>query len=280
MKLDSSLKFSVLMPVYIKENPGYLCQSLNSILLDQTTKPDEIVIVEDGPLTEELYDALAQFYKQFPDIIKIYKLESNMGMGYAMNYGLNKCRNEWIFRMDSDDIALPTRFEKQLEIIQTGKYDVVGSATEEFNITEGDLRQFRIMPENHADIIKFMKLRNPINHMTVAFRKETAIKAGGYWDKRYFEDYNLWYEMFKVGAKFYNLKEVLVNARVGNNMVERRSGYAYYQYENELMKKFLKDKFISSFEYGIVLSIKLVLRILPVKILSVFYQKFLREANN
>jgi len=76
------------------------------------------------------------------------------------------------------------------------------------------------------------------------------------------------------------LKEVLVNARVGNNMVERRSGYAYYQYENELMKKFLKDKFISSFEYGIVLSIKLVLRILPVKILSVFYQKFLREANN
>jgi glycosyltransferase involved in cell wall biosynthesis len=278
MAANSNLKFSVLMPVYIKENPQYLCLALHSILVDQTVKPAELVIVEDGPLNLELDKILNEYFKQFPQIIKLLKLDKNMGMGYAMNYGLNQCSNEWIFRMDSDDIAVSVRFEKQLEIIQSNKYDVVGSATEEFNDKIGDLGQFRIMPKKHADIINFMKLRNPVNHMTVAFKRSKAIAAGGYWDKRYFEDYNLWYEMSKIGAEFYNIQEALVKARIGNNMVSRRSGYAYYKYERELMKKFLNDGFINIFEYWIISSVKFILRILPVNLLSFIYLKLLRKS--
>jgi len=270
-------KFSVLMPVYVKESPGYLSLALKSILVDQSIKPDELIIVEDGPLTNELDEVLARYSDQFPDVIKIFKLAKNMGMGYAMNYGLKLCTYEWVFRMDSDDIAVPNRFQKQLEIIQHDKYDVIGSSIEEFNNEIGDLDQFRVMPKMHSDVISFMKTRNPINHMTVAFRRTKAIEAGGYWNKRYFEDYNLWYQMYKVGAKFYNMQEVLVNARIGNNMVDRRRGYGYYKYETELMKIFLKDKFINKFEYSIILSLKFVLRILPANLLSFVYQKMLRK---
>jgi glycosyltransferase involved in cell wall biosynthesis len=274
----NNLKFSVLMPIYIKEEPQFLTESLNSILKTQTVIPSELVIVEDGPLTAELNEVLDNYYEQYPEIIKRLKLETNMGMGYAMNYGLNKCSHEWVFRMDSDDIAITKRFEKQLAVIKLNEYDVIGSATEEFNDCIGDLDQYRRMPQKHTDIISFMKFRNPINHMTVAFKKEMALNAGGYWEKRYFEDYNLWYEMFKAGAKFYNIQEVLVNARIGNNMVERRSGYEYFQYENELMKKFFRDKFINILEYRFITSIKLMLRILPVNVLSFIYQKMLRKS--
>ncbi|MBB5439625.1 glycosyltransferase involved in cell wall biosynthesis [Pedobacter sp. AK017] len=270
------VNFSVLMPIYYKENPAYLKMSLDSILDNQTIRPKELIIVKDGALTPGLDNVLNDYYVRYPDIITLLKLKENMGMGYAMNFGLNRCSYEWVFRMDSDDIAIPTRFEKQLKVINSGKYDVVGSSIEEFNHCAGDLKRFRIMPEGHEEIIRFMKVRNPINHMSVAFKKSVAIKAGGYWDKRYFEDYNLWYEMFKVNAKFYNIQDALVHARVGNNMVGRRSGYAYYKYEQQLLNKFLKDGFISSYKYRIILMIKFILRILPIPMLNWFYYCFLR----
>ncbi|WP_374951140.1 glycosyltransferase [Mucilaginibacter sp.] len=277
MSTKDVFEFSVLMPVYAKENPAYIDLALNSILRSQSINPTEIVIVEDGPLTVPLTEVLVKYFKLYPQIIRLIKLDKNQGMGKAMNFGLNQCRYDWIFRMDSDDIAENDRFERQIEVIKRNKYDVIGTATEEFKEVVGDLKQLRVMPEHHEDIIKFMKLRNPINHMTVAFRKNKAIEAGGYWEKRYFEDYNLWYEMFKVGARFYNIQNILVKARIGNNMVGRRSGYAYYQFENELMSKFYKDKFINYFEYKVFLSLKFCLRLLPVSFLSLVYKKFLRK---
>jgi hypothetical protein len=180
--------------------------------------------------------------------------------------------------MDSDDIAIPTRFEQQINIIKYNNYDVIGSSIAEFNFEVGDLNQLRIMPEHHQKIVNFLKTRNPINHMTVAFKKSKALEAKGYWSKRYFEDYNLWYEMFKVGAKFYNIQTPLVNARIGNNMVARRSGYAYYKYEKELMSKFLSDKFITKLEYLTIMCLKYVLRILPVPLLKIVYKSVLRKS--
>jgi glycosyltransferase involved in cell wall biosynthesis len=271
------MQFSVLIPIYSKENPCFLSLAFDSILLNQNIIPAEVIVVEDGLLTNELDAVIANYKNKYPQI-KVCKLPQNMGMGYAMNVGLNKCSYEWVFRMDSDDIAKPTRFEEQIKIINTNTYDVIGATIEEFHYNIGDLRQLRVMPQHHNQIVKFMKFRNPINHMTVAFKKSVAVKANGYWDKRYFEDYNLWYEMYKIGAKFYNIQTPLVDARIGNNMVARRSGYAYYKYEKELMKKFLKDKFINLFEFSFYLSVKLVLRVLPVNVLTYIYQKVLRKS--
>lgn len=271
------MKFSVLIPVYVKEKPEFLVASLDSILKNQTIMPSEVIVIEDGPLNLELNKCLTDYQLQFPDVLKIFKLDENSGMGFAMNFGLNKCSYDWVFRMDSDDIAVPTRFEQQLEVIESNTYDVVGSSITEFNFEIGDLNQLRIMPEHHQEIIQFLKIRSPINHMAVAFRRSTAIQAGGYWDKRYFEDYNLWYEMYKIGAKFYNIQTPLVNARIGNNMIARRSGYAYYRYEKELMSKFRTDGFINMFEYRTTLALKYILRLLPVPLLTLIYKGFLRK---
>lgn len=273
------MKFSVLMPVYIKEVPGYLAQSLESILEKQSVLPTEVIIVEDGPVTTDIRNVLDHYCNLFPNLVSCYKLEKNMGMGYAMNFGLNKCKYDWVFRMDSDDISRPDRFEKQIQIIEQNKFDVIGSSISEFNENLGDINQLRILPEYHHDIINMMKYRNPINHMTVAFNRKSALLAGGYWSKRFFEDYNLWYELFKINAVFYNIQEVLVDARIGNNMLNRRRGYRYFLYELELLKKFRRDNFLKKRQFFSFLLMKLVARLLPVFILQKIYKFFLRNKN-
>lgn len=272
------MKFSVLMPVYFKEEPDYLDKSLNSILREQSIIPDEVVIVEDGPLTEELYRILQEYENEFTEIIKRVPLAVNNGMGVAMQKGIENSKFDWIARMDSDDIAVFDRFETQLNfILRNPQVNVLGGSIEEFDTVVGDLKRARKLPEFHNQIISMMKRRNPINHMTVFFNKKVAIDAGGYWNRRYFEDYNLWYDMSKVGAIFHNLPEILVYARVGNSMIARRSGLSYFKLEKVLLKKFLNDRFISIFQYIWLYIAKYLLRILPHPALSFFYKIFLRS---
>ncbi len=273
-------KFSVLIPVYIKENSSFLESALRSILDEQTIVPDEVIVVEDGPITEALENVIGDFHTRHGNVIKRYKLEKNQGMGIAMNYGLTRASFEWIARMDSDDIAVFDRFERQLKFLKRNPMiDVLGSSIEEFNLQPGDLRRFRALPQENNAIVRLMKFRNPINHMTVFFRKEVALRAGGYWSHKFNEDYNLWYEMQKIGAKFHNLSDNLVHVRVGNNMVGRRRGYHYFVFERILLTKFLNDRFITPFQYSYLTLVKLSLRILPTGILKMFYKTFLRKSN-
>lgn len=280
--LDShkNFQFSVLVPVYIKESPSFLTSALRSILDEQTVIPDEVIIVEDGPITEALEEVLFDFQARYPSIVKRYRLKENSGMGMAMNYGLNQATCEWIARMDSDDIAIPDRFEKQLNFLKKNyQIDVLGSSIEEFNSSPGDLQRYRTLPQENDEIIRLMRFRNPVNHMTVFFRKALAQQVGGYWPHKFNEDYNLWYEMRKVGARFYNLPDNLVHVRVGNNMVARRSGYGYFVYEKILLDKFVHDRFITRFQYIYLIGIKFCLRVMPVKLLKLFYRLFLRKSN-
>lgn len=272
------MKFTVLIPVYLKENPDFLNLSLRSITDEQTLLPDEILVVEDGPITKKLCEVLDYYENKYQSIFRRIRLDQNVGMGRAMNFGLQNASNKWIARMDSDDLARSYRFKIQTEYLENhNEIDVLGSSIEEFNISKGDLGLFRGLPLHHDEIIKMMKFRNPINHMTVFYKRDFAIRAGGYWDRRYFEDYNLWYEMSKQGAKFANLGEPLVDVRIGNNMISRRSGINYFRDERFLLKKLLKDKFISELTYSALISAKLVLRIVPSGLLRIFYKNFLRK---
>lgn len=272
------MDFAVLMPVYFKENPEFLRTALRTVLDDQTVKPNELILVEDGPLTDELYTVLQEIEGRHPHIVKRYALKQNSGMGIAMNLGLEKATCTWVARMDSDDIAKADRFEIQTAFLREHpEVDVLGTYIEEFNVVVGDLKSERHLPIRHADIMKFMRKRNPINHMTVIFRREVALRAGGYWSERYFEDYNLWYEMSKVGAVFHNLPVSLVHVRVGNDMITRRSGYAYFEYEKLLLDKFFRDGFLTLPQYLTFLSIRFTLRLVPTGILRSVYRLFLRK---
>lgn len=229
-------KYSVLMSVYKKDSPGFLQLALKSIYDNQTVKPDEIVVVFDGPLTDELYAVLQGFRKDKEDIVRYYPQEINQGLGEALRIGSEKCNGEYILRMDSDDISAPDRFEKQIHFVETHpRIDVVGSDIAEFERSVTENMRFRSCPVKHGDIVRMGKKRNPMNHVSVCMKKTALIKSGGYRALLFLEDYDLWLRMVASGCTLANMKEPLVFVRVGNGFhlkrgaVERIDGWKVLQ---------------------------------------------------
>ena len=139
-------ELSVLMSIYIKEKTDYV-ESCFQSLLHQTVKADEWVVVEDGPLTEEMYALLDRYQKEYPDLIKRVPLSQNQGLGLALRAGVPECRNELIARMDTDDIARSDRFEKQLKMFSDNpSLDICGSDIDEFEETPDKVVAKRSVP--------------------------------------------------------------------------------------------------------------------------------------
>jgi glycosyltransferase involved in cell wall biosynthesis len=258
------MNFSVLMSIYHKEKAEYFDRAMLSIWDEQTVKPSEIILVEDGKLTNELYDSIHKWKNKLGDIFKTILLEKNMGLGVALNRGLETCRYTWIARMDTDDIAMPNRFKMQMEYLdEHSDIDILGAAIAEFSDEATSPSGYRKLPQTHSEIVKFAKYRNPMNHMAVMFRKSSVIVAGGYLPMRYFEDYYLWIRMILGGSKFYNMQEVLVNARAGVGQLERRSGFAYVRAEMNFLNQIRKIGFINNFEFVRNIMIRFSARVMP-----------------
>lgn len=267
--------FSVLLSVYIRELPENLNQSLYSIFC-QSLQPDEVIVVEDGKLTSELYEIL-DLYKQKYTIFKTVSLPVNQGLGKALNEGLKHCSHALVARMDTDDIAKPDRFEKQVKIFQKHpEVDVVGSWIDEF---EGDISHVvsvKRLPECHEEILCFAKKRNPINHPVVMFRKGAVLAAGGYQHFPLFEDYYLWVRMLMNGAKFYNVQESLLYFRSSPDMFKRRGGLKYVGTEVRFQNFLLRSHFISFPRYVQNVIIRVMTRIMPNRWRTFLYRKKLR----
>jgi len=217
-------KYSVLMSVYKNDSPEFLKIALESIYDSQTRKPDEIVVVFDGPLSDGLYQVLDNFKKGKENIVKYYPQEVNRGLGEALRIGSELCSGEYILRMDSDDVSNPERFEKQIAYVEAHpEIDVLGTDIAEFNqsISEEDKR-VRACPANHSDIVKMGKKRNPMNHVSVCMKKSALIKSGGYKTLLLLEDYYLWLHMIAADCKLANINESLVYVRVGNGFDSKR----------------------------------------------------------
>lgn len=219
-----SNKYSVLMSVYKNDDPDFLKIALESIYDKQTRKPDEVVVVFDGPLKEQLYDVLNAFQKGREDVVKYYPQEVNRGLGEALRIGSELCTGDYILRMDSDDISDARRFEKQIAYVEAHpEVDAVGSDIAEFNEdpTKEEMRT-RICPARHDDIVRMCKKRNPMNHVTACIKRSALIKAGGYQTLLLLEDYLLWINMIVAGCKLANINESLVYVRVGNGFDGKR----------------------------------------------------------
>ena len=265
------------MSVFIRENPVFLKAAIESIF-NQTLPADEVVIVKDGLLTEQLEGILSDFKKLYPSKFKTHGYKVNKGLGFALNFGLKNCSNELIFRMDTDDIALPFRFEKQVNAFNKNpKLVIVGSSIQEFNNVPGDLNQYRNTPLSSLDIENNKLSRNPFNHMTVAFKKSYIESVGGYRDMAGYEDYYLWLRLLRKYKNCgFNIKESLVYARVGNNMISRRQGRLFFQKEYFFQKQLLKDNIINNTIFFKNLIMRGLPRFLPTSVLTKFYKLFLR----
>lgn len=266
--------FSVLLSVYIKENPQYLRNSLKSIF-SQTIDVNEVVIVEDGPLTEELYNVLNEYETKFNNIIRI-TLKKNVGLGNALNEGLKHCSYELIARMDTDDIAYSTRFEKQVKFMTENlDIDACSSWIEEFIDSTNNIISVKKLPETNEEIIRYAKHRCPLNHPAVMYRKSAVIKAGGY--SGFPEDYCLWIKMIMNGNKMYNLQESLLYFRYSPDMIKRRGGWKYAKDDCKSQIQFHKMGFINwpTLLYNIL--IRITIRLIPNFIREIIYKKGLRK---
>ena len=268
---------TVLMSLYIKEKPEYAKECFDS-LLNQTVPADEWVIVEDGPLTDEMLALLDEYQKKNPGLIRRISLKHNQGLGLALRAGIPECKNELIARMDTDDIARKDRFERQLiEFEQDPDLDICGSHIIEFEGSITNILSKRNVPLQHEDIIKYQKTRSAFNHMTVMYKKGAVLKAGNYEHCPLMEDDILWVKMIQSGAKCANIDDYLVYARTGKAMIERRGGWSYYKkYRNG--KKRIKEKgYINEIEYLEVMIPQLIISIIPPKLRMYIFVKFLRR---
>ena len=272
-------KFSVLMSIYKNEKPEYLKQALDSIL-NQTLLPDEILIVKDGLLTPEL-DSTLDEYAAKNKTIKFLEFEKNRGLGLALKDGVVACKNEIIARMDTDDIAKPDRFEKQIQYLKDNpQIALLGSWVTEFSDNENKPDTVTKLPCDYEEIKKFAKKRNPFRHMTVIFKKSAVIDSGNYRDFLWFEDYDLWVKMLQKGYKAANIPEILVNVRADKDMFARRGGIKYIKQEIKFENNLLNDKFINSFEYVSNLVIRISIRLIPNSVRKIVYSKLLRKKFN
>jgi glycosyltransferase involved in cell wall biosynthesis len=269
-------KFSVLISVYIKENPQFLKLSLESVI-NQTTQPNEIVIVKDGKLTLELDKMIDTFKKKYNDLINIIELEENVGLGEALREGVSKCKYDIIARMDSDDICVKNRFELQLQILEKDNgIEIVGSYIDEFEGDETNVISSRKVPLSREDIYKYAKSRNPFNHQTVMFRKAAILKVGNYKDFLWNEDYYLWVRMINSNLNMINIPKPLVLVRTGKDLFARRGGLKYAKVDFKLQKKFLEIKFINYMQFTKNCIIRIGVRIIPNSIRKQIYLKLLR----
>ena len=217
--------YSVLMSVYDKETPENLRQSLDSLLV-QTCFPDEIVLVKDGPLTPALDAIIDEKAAEHPDLFRIVKLENNSGLGNALNCGLKVCRNEYVARMDSDDIAFPDRMEKQMLFLnEHPEVDILSAAVEEFDGSIDNVTSRRVVPLDNESIWRFARTRCPFNHNCVIYKKSVVEAVGGYrTDLKRVEDHDLWMRLHANGAIGANLEEPFLWARAGEGLHTRRHG--------------------------------------------------------
>lgn len=260
--------FSVLISLYKKENPEWLREALDSVFA-QTVQPSEIVLVKDGPLTEELEAVLSEYSAKHP-IFNFVINETNLGLGLALQKGVLACKNEIIARMDTDDIIPVDRFKKQLAKIKEG-YDVVSCWSQLFIGERSNIIAVKTRPENHEDIVKLAHHRSPVCHAAAFMRKSSVLAAGNYQHRQYYEDYNLWVRMIQNGARFYNVQEVLYDVRTTEAQINRRAGFSYLKNELRYLREFYDMGFYNWMDLFVNANIRIAARLMPQKMrLTVF----------
>lgn len=268
--------YSVLMSVYYKEKSEYLRESIES-MMNQTIVTDDFVIVCDGPLTNELDLVINEFTMKYPDIFNVVRLPENVGVGEALSKVLFLCQNELIARMDSDDISISDRCEQELECFNRYNVDIVSGTVWEFEGSIDNLTVKRILPQNHDDIVKFAKRRNPFSHPSIMFRKSKALECGGYKPFHLCEDYYLWIRMLMNGAIGYNIQKPILYMRSGDGMYDRRSGFLYLK-SMLRFRKYMYHVHFSSFKDLVISSTgQCIVCLSPKAIRKLLYYKLLRK---
>ena len=272
------IHFSVLSSIYHKENPFHFNACMESIWDKQTLKPTEIVLIEDGPLTPELDQIIAKWQEKLGTVLRVKKLEKNVGTGKAKNIGLQECTYDIVCIVDTDDIYVPERFEKQITFLEKNPdVSIVGGQILEFVEDTQNPTGMRKVPLTNEELRNYAKKQSPFNNMTIAYRKSKILDAGGYQHHLWMEDYNLFLRIIAQGYQISNLPDVLVYARIDNGMHGRRKGFKYIKSEKQLLDLKKQLKIQSPFYANIYFIVRSAFRLMPANLLGKLYNTFLRK---
>lgn len=221
------MKLSALLSIYHKEQASYFNEAMISIWDNQTLKPDEIVLVEDGPLTSQLYEVIKNWKEKLADKLKIIKLSKNVGTGCAKKIGVDNCSGEYIAVVDTDDICMPERFAKQCKFLDTHpEIDAIGTWLCEID-SEGNIIKPKVeYPLSDEELKRFFQKRDPIAHPTAMMRRSFLDTIGNYKGNLHLaEDTMLWYEGYKNGCKLANIDYIGLKFRRNEGFYKRRANW-------------------------------------------------------
>lgn len=254
--------YSVLMTIYVKDNPDYVKLSIDS-MLQQTIQTNDFVLICDGPLNKEL-DSILDFYDKNYKFFNIIRLPQNVGLGAALKEGVIHCKNTLIARMDDDDIAKPLRCELELmEFEKNENLDICGAYMNEFDINPDNPVRIKQVPVTHDEIKNFSKRRNPFNHSTVMFKKDRIISVGNYSSMRTNQDVDLWVRALNYGLQGYNIAQPLVDFRFDANTYARRKNLKNVKLMLKVWENFWKSKYCSLGDYIYVIVVQLAIYLMP-----------------
>ena len=240
--------FSLLVPVYDGDRPDYLRRAFRSAVHDQTVRPDQVIIVRDGPVRAELAECLDELCASSPVPVTFVPLSRNAGLGPALDRGLAASEHDVVGVHPGDDVAMPHRFAVQVPL--TADADIVGSGLLEFSGDTDEIVGQRVPPIGQEKIARYARMHDPFNHPTVVYRRSAVRAAGGYGDLKLMEDYALFARMLQNGARAVNVAEPLVWYRVGETAFKRRGGTALLRSELRLQREFRKNGFTSPAQYA------------------------------
>lgn len=265
-------QFSLLLSVWAGDRADFLTEAFRSTVADQTRRPDHVVIVQDGPVAAELAAAVDELATTSPAPVDVVRLERNLGLGPALDAGLDACRHDVVARMDADDISLPQRFATQLPVIESGA-DIVGSGLLEFHDHPDDIVGRRTPPTDPADIRHRSRFADPFNHPTVVYRRQAVRDVGGYQDLALMEDYLLFAKMIANGASVANVADPLVKYRVGAGAYARRGGVGLLRSELVIQRRFRELGFTTRVQFLRNVAVRGGYRLVPESLRRAAYRR-------
>lgn len=266
--------FSLLMSVWGGDDPGYLEAAFRSVVQQQTRPPDDVVLVQDGPVPDHLAATIKTLVAESPVPVHLLVLDANVGLGPALDQGLDACAHDIVARMDADDIALPHRFEVQVPIVEGG-VDVVGSSLLEFGSVPSEIVGRRVPPLTQDEIVRYSRFHQPFNHPTIVYRRSVVKSVGGYHSLALMEDYLLFAKMIKIGSRVANVEEPLVLYRVGAGAYARRGGVMLLKSEWRLQRRLLADGFTSRPQFVRNIAVRGGYRLVPEPLRRFAYRRWI-----
>ncbi len=273
-RLPGPQPFSLLLSAYAGDSPDFLRLAFSSSVQEQTRRPDQVVLVQDGPVPDALAGTIADLVATSPVPVQHLVLEENTGLGPALDRGLETCTHEIVARMDADDVSRPDRFERQLPLVEAGA-DIVGSGLLEFGSSVDDVVGRRTPPVDPDQIRRVIGFRDPFNHPTIVYRKSAVLAAGGYTDMALMEDYLLFTRMVAAGARPANIAEPLVYYRVGAGAYARRGGRALFRSEVALQRRFRRLGITTRGQYLRNVAVRGGYRLVPEPLRKIAYRRLI-----